>query len=139
MSPCKQSYRIGYFYMLIFMTNEFSQPFLHANWYMAKCKVNPKHPLSIINGILLLVSFISLRFVSNIIIQLSMFHHASWIFDPRDMRGLSVIEGSIHVLLNTYWCYLLLKQVAQLVTGGSGKKKEGATTTASAVDTKKDQ
>lgn len=100
---------LGYYFILFFMTNEISQPFLHGSWFLMKLKVKKNSLLMIINSIFLLITFIGARLFLN-----------TWIwywlvittkdFNPLNPMGLGTFCGTIHLLVNYYWCYLFYQQ-----------------------------
>ena len=56
-------FSLGYYYILLFMTNEISQPFLHGSWFMMKLKIN--NIFSKINQFFLLITFLGSRAILN--------------------------------------------------------------------------
>jgi hypothetical protein len=56
-------FNLGYYYILLFMTNEISQPFLHGSWFFMKLKWN--HWLTKVNQFLLVVTFLGSRAILN--------------------------------------------------------------------------
>ncbi|KAL9643119.1 hypothetical protein ABK040_003918 [Willaertia magna] len=109
---------IAFFYTLSFMTNEISQPFLHLSWFLIKSKVPVKHPVSIVNGLLLVTTFIGSRFFVNLFI----FYHFvknTFTFDPRNCVGMGALTAAIHVACNWHWSWLMVKQITEMF----GKKK----------------
>jgi hypothetical protein len=109
-------FNIGFYFMLNFMTNEMSQPFLHTSWIFSKIGVPQKHPLMIVNGLLLFTTWMGSRFFFNLYILYVMVTKGST-FDPRNVVGLGTLCAIVHVGVNAYWCYLMLQQVVALIKG----------------------
>jgi hypothetical protein len=110
---------MGYFFSLAFMLNEISQPFLHFSWILIKMKVKPMHPVSIVNSLCLVLTFIGSRFFYNLYIYY-LFIHEIRTFDPRDSDGLGFWTASVHVGVNIYWCRQMVVQIMDML---SKKKK----------------
>ena len=107
-------FHMGFYFTLNFMTNEISQPFLHASWFFIKCKLPQKHPLNIINGLLLVLTFIGSRFFFNMYIFYELVTRTtSW--SPFTTIGIGSIAAVIHVAVNAYWCKQMVDQVTALI------------------------
>lgn len=107
-------YSIGYYYILFFMTNEISQPFLHGSWFMMKMNIKKKSKISIINGIGLLITFLGSRLIMNTFVWFWLIQTTNNL-NPFNPMGLGTICGTIHLLVNYYWCYLFFIQIMDLL------------------------
>ena len=109
---------MGHYYSLSFMTNEISQPFLHLSWFLIKSKVPQLHPVSIVNGLMLVLTFLGSRFFFNAYI----FYHfieKTFSFQLTNCLGIGTWTCLIHVACNWDWCWLMVKQIKGMI----GKKK----------------
>ena len=117
---------MGYYYPLSFMTNEISQPFLHMSWFLIKSKVPQKHPISVINGLLMVLTFLGSRFLFNLIILVHYLINALS-FDPTNCLGTASWTCFVHVACNWHWCWLMVKQIKEVVGKQLGSKKDEKT------------
>jgi len=107
-------FHMGFYFTLNFMTNEISQPFLHASWFFIKCKLPQKHPLNIINGLLLVLTFIGSRFFYNMyIFYLLVTQTPSW--NPLVSLGIGSYAAIVHVAVNVYWCKQMVDQIMDMI------------------------
>ncbi|KAL0481318.1 hypothetical protein AKO1_012749 [Acrasis kona] len=103
-------FSMGYYFSLMFMTNEVSQPFLHFSWFLIKSGFKPTHPISIINGLLLVTTFLGSRFFFNWWVFYHMVRTADS-FSIKTAAGVGVYTGFVHVAVNAYWCLQMVKQI----------------------------
>lgn len=107
-------FHMGFYFTLNFMTNEISQPFLHGSWFFIKMKIPTKHPLTIINGLLLVLTFIGSRFFFNMyIFRELVIQTPSW--NPTGSLGIGSIAAVIHVAVNAYWCKQMVVQIREML------------------------
>jgi hypothetical protein len=103
-------YSLGHYFILWFMTNEISQPFLHSNWFLMKLGYKNNHIFSKIIGFLLIFSFIISRGFINTFVLLDVYYTSNTV-SLYNIKGIATITAFIHIFLNYYWIYLLIIQV----------------------------
>jgi hypothetical protein len=113
-------FSLGFYFPLWFMTNELSQPFLHGSWFMMRYKISKTSPLSIVNGLLIVITFLGSRFIVNTLVWYDLVMHTQSI-SPFSAKGIGGLTGTIHLLVNYYWCYLVILQLIDML---KPKKKE---------------
>ena len=123
-------FNMGFYFTLAFMTNEMSQPFLHTSWIFSKIGFPDKHPITVVNSLLLLTTWMGSRFFFNLYILYHLaINNLSW--SPLNALGIGGYAAFVHVGCNVYWCYLMMKQVVGLVSKLlRGKKPASAVATA---------
>lgn len=114
---------MGHYSSLCFMTNEISQPFLHLSWLLIKSKVPQMHPISVLNGICMVLTFLGSRLFFNLII-FTHFMLNTPSYDPRPAVGMGTWTCITHVACNCYWCYLMIVQIKNVVSAKLSKKGE---------------
>ncbi|KAF0980443.1 hypothetical protein FDP41_013657 [Naegleria fowleri] len=119
---------MGHYYTLSFMTNEISQPFLHLSWFLIKSKVPQMHPISIINGLCLVLTFLGSRFVFNLVIFVH-FVANTLSFDPTICLGVGTWTCFIHVACNWHWCWLMVLQIRDMIVKKKPTEKANPPTT----------
>lgn len=107
-------FSLGFYFPLWFMTNELSQPFLHGSWFMMKAKIPKTSPVQIVNGILLVLTFLGSRAIVNTIVWYELMIHCGSII-PTHAKGIGGFTGTIHLLVNYYWCYLVIVQLMDTI------------------------
>lgn len=119
--PMATIFTTGHWNLLLFLAFEASTPFLCFKHLIEKF-IGKSNLLYTINGLLLTLSFLSIRNLS-IPSQLWTIYHTIPHHDDKLVAALAY-AAIVPIILNSLWGVKLVKGVIKTIQGGSSKKKE---------------